>query len=166
MSKIAKFTAVAATCLASGWISVQADTQSVSREQVRGELAAARVSGQMEAVHGEDSGSAWLSRQYRQQRSILTAEQRSAGLAALAAALIGEDSGSAYLSAQTVPSERTRAQVKAEVAQARASGELYAMMGEDSGAAFLARQHAWMAALYAGPGNGPREPPAMASPAG
>lgn len=128
-----------------------------TRTQVRSEMSVARVSGQMEAMHGEDSGSAWLSRQHQPQSRGMAIPRPSTGPDAYFAALVGEDSGSAYLSSQPAESRLTRAQVKAQVAQARALGELHAMHGEDSGAAFLARQREWIGALYAGPNAGQRQ---------
>jgi hypothetical protein len=53
--------------------------------------------------------------------------------------LVGEDSGSFYLSAQMHASGQTRAQVQAEAAAARASGEAVALVGEDSGSFYLSR---------------------------
>ena len=55
----------------------------------------------------------------------------------------GEDSGSFHLAANRLPSLLTRAQVRAEVLEARAQGLLDAMYGEDSGSVYLARiEHA------------------------
>lgn len=53
--------------------------------------------------------------------------------------LVGEDSGSFYLSAQMHASGQTHAQVQAEAAAARTSGEAVALVGEDSGSFFLSR---------------------------
>lgn len=154
MSKFVKLTTVAAIVLGlAGLGTAQGNTGALTRSQVQAELHAARVSGQM-AMHGEDSGSAWLSRQPSAAGGATHAAEPPAIAAALAAALIREDSGSAYLSANAPRSTLTRSQVRAEVEAARKSGELNAMVGEDSGSAFLARQRSWAAALYAGPNIG------------
>ena len=50
----------------------------------------------------------------------------------------GEDSGSFHLSSNPLPSPMTRAQVRAQVLDARAQGLLDSMYGEDSGSIYLA----------------------------
>ena len=53
--------------------------------------------------------------------------------------LVGEDSGSFALSARMHDTGQTRAQVRAEAAVARDSGEAMALLGEDSGSFYLSR---------------------------
>ena len=53
--------------------------------------------------------------------------------------LLGEDSGSFLLSAQANDASPSRAQVRAETAAARDSGEAVALIGEDSGSFYLSR---------------------------
>ena len=107
-------TAAALTaCGAAGATAAQADiAPAVTRSQVQAERQAARDSGQMDALHGEDSGSFWLAG--RQQRATSVDAARGGPAAALAAALVGEDSGSAHLSASAPPSGLTRSEVLAE----------------------------------------------------
>lgn len=72
-----------------------------SRDEVVAELQAARSSGELEALIGEDSGSAWLA--LRAEPSTLSRQAVLADVRAALArgdlyALIGEDSGSIFFS--------------------------------------------------------------------
>ena len=105
MNKFAKLTAIATLLAgAAGLATAQTDVPSVSRATVAAEAAQARASGYIEAMVGEDSGSAWLSRQAF--AATARAPQAAAATAdgELAAALIGEDSASFYLSAKAAGS--------------------------------------------------------------
>jgi hypothetical protein len=158
MSKIITACAALAVVVVAGSALAQ-DTESPrTRAEVIAELAAARHSGELQAMSGEDGGSAWL--QARAWRSATTrAEvlaQRAAACGEVAcAALMAEDGGSMQMAAAAArPSGTTRAQVLAAAEQARASGELQAMTGEDSGSAFLARRAGYRTTVYAGPNAG------------
>lgn len=152
MSKTFTITAIAAVFFAAACTVAQAGEP--ARAQVRAELAAARASGEMAALHGEDSGSAWLASQAGSGGAAQAFKRQAPASDALATALLGEDSGSAYLSATMPVNLLTRAQVLAEMRRARDSGELHALHSEDSGSGFLTRQRAWRDAVYAGPGIG------------
>ena len=124
-----------------------------TRAEVRAELDAARASGELHAIHSEDSGSAWLSRQPQAQATTRQAARESAIAAGCSgmrcAALMGEDSGSFVLSAQAASGPASRAQVKAELMRAIESGELAAMYGEDSGSVLLSRRTVNPTVFYA-----------------
>ena len=80
-----------------------------------------------------------------QHQSLKTRAQVQAELAQYQAAKINPWSSSYQLSTGFKP-QVSRAEVRADVQAALASGELQAMTGEDSGAAYLARAHAKPAA--------------------
>jgi hypothetical protein len=118
------------------------------------------IEGQREAVDpsaliGEDSGSFYLSRQTAAapSRAAAPAETRST---AMSAALVGEDSGSAYMASLPLGPGMDRAEVVAELDQARASGQLAALVGEDSGSAWLERSRSGMTTARVGPDLGDR----------
>ena len=69
-------------------------------------------------------------------------------------ALVGEDSGSFYLSRANGTSTLSRAQVREQLLQAKASGEIAAWVGEDSGSAYLSHQVPEHWTRYAGPNMG------------
>ena len=73
------------------------------------------------------------------QRADVVVERDMAIADKTVAVMYGEDSGSFHLGASGRPSVLTRAQVRAQVLDARAQGQLEALYGEDSGSAFLAR---------------------------
>jgi len=130
---------VAALCAFGGAIAAQAGER--THADVAADLHAARASGLLDALHGEDSGSFHLSRQPA--TAGLTRAEVKAQLAAARASgefaeLHSEDSGSDYVTRHAAPSTLTRDQVRAEALAARASGELQAMTSEDSGAAYMA----------------------------
>jgi len=132
-----------------------------TREQVLAELEAARASGELHAMVGEDSGSFWLARQPN--RSTLTRAQVKAELVAAggpqAVAINTSESGnSATFAAAVGAGPLTRAQVHAEVLRARSRGELYAMVGEDSGSSLPAGFATQRDVIYAGPNLGERQP--------
>jgi hypothetical protein len=139
---------VVALCAFGGAIAGEAGES--SRADVIADMHAARASGLLDALHGEDSGSFHLSRQ-----AAPTALTRDAVRAQLAAArasgdfaeLHSEDSGSDYLTRHMAPSTLTRAQVRAEMLAARTSGELQAMTSEDSGSAYIASVQATQRAV-------------------
>ena len=116
-----------------------AGAQESSRADVQAELAAARASGAQLAMHGEDSGSAFLSSRMTAQtlatREDVAAQRRQAS--DLDLGLHGEDSGSFAMSRQPVQTVVTREQVSAELARDREA--MQALHGEDSGSFYLAR---------------------------
>ncbi|MFM9925395.1 DUF4148 domain-containing protein [Variovorax sp. H27-G14] len=116
-----------------------ASAQGLTRDQVKAQLAAAEASGQMNALYGEDSGSAYLSSHFHstEPRSEVKAEVQTARANGTLAALDGADSGSAYLSSHLKLTE-PRSEVKAQLAAAEKNGTLDALYGEDSGSFELA----------------------------
>lgn len=161
MSKLAQLS-IAAALVVAGHGVVRADdaTFEKTRADVIAELDSARASGELDAMHGEDSGSAYLSRQ-----SAGGGATRSAVKAQVMAArrngeidVTGEDSGSFALNRATAPSGVTRAEVVAELRRARDSGELSALNGEDSGSEFLKRSMPAHWTRYAGPDTGRGNP--------
>lgn len=160
MNKILNFTAAAAMAVAltqPGTASADDTEASRSRAEVVAELATARASGELGAMDGEDSGSFHLSRQV--QNSTLTrAEVRAAVLASrlgVEAVVLHSEAGYAM---EQPPAEmagaRTRAQVLAELRQARASGELAALAAEGHEAVPPYRGRAVPTVRYAGPDAG------------
>lgn len=130
---------VAALCAFGSAIASEAGER--SRADVVAETHAARVSGLLDALQGEDSGSFHLSSQAASSgltRAAVHAQLAAARASGEFAELHSEDSGSDYLTRHAAPSTLTRAQVRAEMLAARASGELQAMTSEDSGAAYMA----------------------------
>lgn len=110
--KTITMTTLLSACLAAG-AAFADDAESISRAQVRADLQAAQASGEHAALLGEDSGSAWLSRQALP--AAAAAALPPAADRDLASALIGEDSGSFALSAQL--SRQLRAQAATLMAQ-------------------------------------------------
>lgn len=101
MNKLTILSAALATTLAGiGLAHADEEETPRSRAEVIAELDAARTSGELEALLGEDSGAAWLARQA--QPSSLTRQQVRADVQAAQTrgeltVLIGEDSGSVFL---------------------------------------------------------------------
>jgi hypothetical protein len=173
MIRFTTFTAVAAAVVVVFASPAQAeDTAPRTRAEVIQELDAARASGELAAMHSEDSGSIWLWRQMQSQAQAPTrgaaaaasatvrAASRSTGTQPAAGgdcshAMLGEDSGSFCLAALPNTSTLTRAEVLAEVIRARARGELHAGLGEDSGSLGIAGRQGQPALRYAGPNVGP-----------
>lgn len=116
-----------------------ASAQSLTRAEVVAQLKAAQASGQLAALTGEDSGSAYLSRHFQasEPRAEVKAELAQAKADGSLGVLAATDSGSAYLS-RNFKSTEPRAEVKAELATAEKSGHFDALYGEDSGSFFLA----------------------------
>ncbi|MDP2004172.1 MAG: DUF4148 domain-containing protein [Rubrivivax sp.] len=132
-----------------------------TRAEVTAELDAARASGELGAMTGEDSGSFHRSRQpftSALSRAQVLAELAAARRSGELAAMTGEDSGSAYAALHPAASTVTRAQVVAELLRARTSGERDALVGEDSGSALLSRAYARQVIRYAGPDIGQDAP--------
>lgn len=127
-----------------------ASAQGLTRDQVKSQLTAAEASGQMTALYGEDSGSAYLASRVHssEPRSEVKAEVQTARADGTLGAFDGADSGSAYLSSHLKLTE-PRAEVKAELAAAEKNGTLDALYGEDSGSFELAaRQGAQRTAAF------------------
>jgi hypothetical protein len=116
-----------------------ASAQSLTRAEVVAQLKAAQSSGQLAAMTGEDSGSAYLSSHFHssEPRSEVKAELAQAKADGSLGALVATDSGSAYLS-RNFKSTEPRAEVKSELATAEKSGHFDALYGEDSGSFYLA----------------------------
>ena len=76
-----------------------ASAQSLTRAEVVAQLKAAQASGQLAALTGEDSGSAYLSRHFQasEPRAEVKAELATAEKSGHFDALYGEDSGSFFL---------------------------------------------------------------------
>ena len=158
MNKLAHMSIAAAFAVGSiGTVRADDGAFSKSRAEVVAEMAMARISGEMNALNGEDSGSSYLSRgETRGTTDTATprATVRAQRIAARQAGEIdfsSEDSGSFALSRTTASSGVSRAEIVAELKRARESGELVALNGEDSGSAYLSRPMPahWM--RYAGP---------------
>jgi hypothetical protein len=167
MSKFTQLSAVvAAVLLVNVGAARASDAAPVTRADVIAELDAARSSGELAGMAGEDSGSIWLSRQAqeRERTAQRTAPlQRSARAApqgvGCSNAMLSEDSGSFCLAALPNTSTLTRAQVVAELLQARDSGMLQATLGEDSGSMLPSRPAQAAVLRYAGPNVGhPHDP--------
>ncbi len=154
MSKILNLTAAAAMALTQLGAARATDTEAPrSRAEVVAELVAARSSGELGAMDGEDSGSFHLARQV--QISTLTrAEVRAAMVASrrgVEAAVLHSEAGYAIEQPYgDMPGARTRAQVLAELRQARAMGEMAALVGEGSEAVPPARVKVPAPVRYAG----------------
>jgi hypothetical protein len=116
-----------------------ASAQTLTRGQVVAQLKAAETSGQLAAMTGEDSGSAYLSRHFQssKSRAEVKTELAQAKADGTLDVLVATDSGSAYL-ARDFRSTVPRAEVKAELASAEKSGHFDALYGEDSGSVYLA----------------------------
>jgi hypothetical protein len=114
----------------------------VSRAEVKDELKAAQASGQVAALDGEDSGSAWLTSHFHstESRSEVKGELKQSRADGSLDALDGSDSGSFYLSEHEVL-DTPRAQVKAQLAAAEKDGTLGQLTGEDSGSFALSAAH-------------------------
>jgi hypothetical protein len=120
-----------------------ASAQGLTRAQVKAQLAAAEASGQMTALYGEDSGSAYLASRFHssEPRSEVKADVKAARADGTLTAFDGPDSGSAYLSSHLKLTE-PRSEVKAQLATAEKNGTLDALYGEDSGSFELAARQA------------------------
>ncbi|CAA2107005.1 DUF4148 domain-containing protein [Variovorax paradoxus] len=116
-----------------------ASAQGLSRAEVVAQLKAAQASGQLAALTGEDSGSAYLAQHFHpsETRTEVKTELAQARADGTLGVLASTDSGSAYLSRHFMSSE-PRAEVKAELASAEKSGHFDALYGEDSGSFYLA----------------------------
>jgi Domain of unknown function (DUF4148) len=116
-----------------------ASAGTLTRAQVVAQLKAAQASGQMAALTGEDSGSAYLSSHFHptEPRAEVKTELAQAKADGTLGIMDGADSGSAYLSSHYHSTE-PRSEVKAELAQAEADGTLNALDGADSGSFYLA----------------------------
>ncbi len=144
-----------------------AQPETLSRAQVRAELAAASSSGELYAMGGEDSGSEWLARQARpstQTRQQVRLEMASA-CAGDCATMYGEDSGSFALAARASASTLTRAEVVAELMKALRAERPWAYEKEDD----MSTKRAAAGTIdsgslsYAGPNLGTAPDPADAS---
>ena len=149
-------TILSIVCAAASLLTAQVqayESDPTTRAQVIAELNAARASGGMPALVGEDSGSAWLASQ-RTASTMTRRQARDDTIAACAqgrcTAMVGEDGGSWLMSMAAAPAQRTRAEVVAEVRQARAQGQACAACGEDSGSAAQSQQQAKSLLRYAG----------------
>jgi len=157
MSKFTCLSAIVAIgCVSVGLARAEGATP-VTRSQVTAQLDAARNSGELLAMSGEDSGSFWLSSQPQASglaRLPVRTETEAARRRSAEAVFHGEDSGSMHMAAAPFTSKLTRAEVIAEMQRARGRGELSAMVGEDSGSVQLSRESADRSVLYVGPNVG------------
>lgn len=154
MKKLSNLTVAAALTVA-GITSVNAQDVAAQRNRadVVAEVDMARASGTLDALYGEDSGSAYLL-----QHASPTAVARSAVRSALRAArsageidVTGEDSGSFALARAATPGTTSHGAAVAELGSAHGRGEPAAVRSDDSGS--VHPRHAmpvhWM--RYAGP---------------
>lgn len=158
MNKRFTLATVAAIAVVSSGLA-RADDAPITRAQVIADLNAARASGELAAMAGEDSGSFWLAQRIgrpAQTRQQVVAEAVLSRGTGHCTTLTGEDSGSMCLASLPFTSQRTRADVLAEVIDARQQGVLYALVGEDSGSAHLSRRGTTAPVIYAGPNVGDR----------
>jgi hypothetical protein len=171
MSKITRLTAAAAAALfTTTGAALAAEASPVTRADVVAELDTARSSGELAAMAGEDSGSIWLANQDQRvaagsgsgTSALRTASTR-AQPQGCGGAMFAEDSGSFCLALQPSTSRVTRAQVRAELLQARASGVMHAMLAEDSGSMLLSNPQPAAAIRYAGPDGGEQQQPHSAA---
>jgi hypothetical protein len=113
----------------------------VTRAEVKAQLQAAEASGQLAALTGEDSGSAYLASHFHstESRGEVKDEVKEARADGSLNALDGSDSGSFYLS-QHETLDTPRAEVRSELAAAEKNGTLDQLYGEDSGSFELAAE--------------------------
>ena len=131
---------------------VQAEGDSPrSRADVVAEVLAARAAGTLGVLAGEDAGSFHMLREpsTSRPRADVVAELAEWRTSGAMAAFRAEFEGLVSQGSTMPPSTLTRAEVRAQVLAARASGELDAYAGDDSGSFHLARVEAAQAAAYA-----------------
>ncbi len=141
MKKLNSALAIAAAVLVLA--ATNASAQSLTRAEVKAQLAAAQASGQLNALNGQDSGSAYLSAHFHstEPRSEVKDGVKQAEADGTLGVLDRTDSGSAYLSRHLMLNE-PRTQVKAELASAEKNGTLNEFNGQDSGSFALTAMRA------------------------
>lgn len=128
---IASATVLAAVAALSAGV---ASAQGLTRAEVKAQVIAAERDGTLNALDGQDSGSAYLAAHFHptETRSEVRADLAAAKANGTLDALDGQDSGSAFLAAN-FHSTTPRSDVKAELANAERNGTLDALTGQDSG---------------------------------
>jgi hypothetical protein len=100
MNKFTTLSAALAIALVAAGLAQASEEAPRARAEVLAEREAARTSGELVALIGEDSGSAWFAQQAqpsRFTRQEVLADVRAAALRGDLHALIGEDSGSMFV---------------------------------------------------------------------